>query len=210
MTGLKSTKRGPAKLLPVDIIAKTIQTVKALRFKGAPVSSVVINVLAKGVAMAEDGCLFTEYGGHLIFSNQWTRNILSEVMRTEKKMVRRIVTTLKVPFAPGLLKEENFTFQKKIEQLVTCHKIPKQLIINFDKMLLSYITAGNTTLEFSGGQLVFVKRKGKGNQIIGTFNITAAGKYLPMRLIYVGKTQRCHPKGIPFPDEFDVIHSNNH
>ena len=112
-------KRRPSKLLSVDIIARTIQTVKALRFKGAPVSSVVINVIAKGVVMAEDGCLFTEYGGHLIFSDQWARNILSEVMWTEKKMVRRIVTTLKVPFAPGLLKEEKFKFQKKIEQLVT-------------------------------------------------------------------------------------------
>ena len=115
---MKSTKRGPPKLLSVDIITKTIQTVKALRFKGAPVSSVVTNVIAKGVVMAEDGCLFTEYVGHLTFSDQWARNILSEVMRTEKKMVRRIVATLKVPFAPGLLKEEKFTFQKKLNNLL--------------------------------------------------------------------------------------------
>ena len=34
-------------------MAKTIQTVKALRVKGAPVSSAVINAIAKGVVMAE-------------------------------------------------------------------------------------------------------------------------------------------------------------
>ena len=34
-------------------MAKTIQTVKALRVKGAHVSSAVINAIAKGVVMAE-------------------------------------------------------------------------------------------------------------------------------------------------------------
>ena len=34
-------------------MAKTIQTVKALRVKGAPVSSAVTNAIAKGVVMAE-------------------------------------------------------------------------------------------------------------------------------------------------------------
>ena len=51
---LKSRKLGRPKLLPKDIMAKTIQTVKALHWKGAPVSSAVINAIAKGVAMAED------------------------------------------------------------------------------------------------------------------------------------------------------------
>ena len=67
-------------------------------------------------------------------------------------------------------------------------------------MSLSYITGGNTTLEF------YKKRK----QITGTFGITAAGKFLHIQLILVGKNQRCHPKGIPFPGGFDVINSKNH
>ena len=49
VTVLKSRKHGRTKLLPKDIMAKTIQTVKALRLKGAPVSSAVINAIAKGV-----------------------------------------------------------------------------------------------------------------------------------------------------------------
>ena len=46
-------------------MVKTIQTVKVLHWKGAPVSSAVINVMAKGGVMTEDQCLLTEYGGHL-------------------------------------------------------------------------------------------------------------------------------------------------
>ena len=49
VTVLKSRKRGRPKLLPGNIMAKIIQTVKALRLKGAPVSSAVINAIAKGV-----------------------------------------------------------------------------------------------------------------------------------------------------------------
>ena len=82
-------------------------------------------------------------------------------MWTDKKMVRRIATTSKVPGAPCLLKEEKFTFQRKIQELITWHKIPKKLIINIGQALLSYITVGNTTLEFSDAQLVPVKEKKK-------------------------------------------------
>ena len=76
-------------------------------------------------------------------------------------MIRRTTTTSKPPVGPSLLKEEKFIFQRKIQELVTWHKIPKELIINFDQMLLSYITVGNTRLEFSGAQSVPVKGKGK-------------------------------------------------
>ena len=210
VTVLKSRKRGRSKLLPEDIMAKTIQTVKALSLKGAPVSSAVINAIAKSVVMAEDRCLLTEYGCHLAFSDQWARNILNEIIRTEKKMVRKINTTSKVPVAPGLFKEEKFTFQRKIQELVTWHEIPKELIINYDQTPLSYITVCNTTLVFSGTQSVPVKGKEKAKQITGTFSIIAAGMFLHMQLIYAGTTQRCHPKEIQFPDGFDVTHSKNH
>ena len=160
--------------------------------------------------MTDDRCLLTEYGGHHAFIDQWARNIFNKIMRTEMKMVRRIATTSKVPVAPGLLKEEKFTFQRKIQEFVAWHKIPKELILNFDQTPLSYITVGNTTLEFSGAQSVPVRGKGKGKQITGTFSITAAVKFLPMQLIYAAKTQHCYPKGIPFPDGFDMSHSKNH
>ena len=35
------------------------------------------------------------------------------------------------------------------------------------------------------------------------------GVFLPMQLIYGGKTDRCHPK-FKFPSEFHITHSENH
>ena len=35
-------------------------------------------------------------------------------------------------------------------------------------------------------------------------------KFLPMQLIYTGKTSSCHPKGISFPADWHITHTHNH
>ena len=37
--------------------------------------------------------------------------------------------TSKIPVAPGLLKEEQLTFQRKIQALIKWHDIPKDLVL---------------------------------------------------------------------------------
>ena len=101
--------------------------------------------------------------------------------------------TSKIPIASGLLKEEQLTFQRKIQALIKWHDIPKDLVLNLDEMPLSYITAGNNTLEFQGAKCVPVTGKEKGKQIMGTFAVSATGRFLPMQLMCAGKTKRCHP-----------------
>ena len=77
-------------------------------------------------------------------------------------MVKRMVTTSKIPIVPGLLKEKQLTFQRKIQVLIKWHDIPEDLVLNFNQTPLSYITVGNDTLEFEGAKSVPVKSKGKG------------------------------------------------
>ena len=118
--------------------------------------------------------------------------------------------TSKFPIVPGLLREKKYTFQKKINDLVKWQNILPDLVLNFDQNPLSYITVGNTTLKFESATSVPVKGKGKSKQITGTFTLSASEKFLPMQLIYAGKTERCHPQGIKFSSDFDVTHSENH
>ena len=47
VTVMRSKIRGRSKLLPEDIMAKTIQTVESLRLNAAPVSSAVINAIER-------------------------------------------------------------------------------------------------------------------------------------------------------------------
>ena len=90
------------------------------------------------------------------------------------------------------------------------HQIPDDLIINFDQTPLSYVYSLNHTLHFKGGKSVPVVVKGKSKQITGTFSCTKSGIFLPMQLIYQGKTNRHHPTGIEFPEGFNITHTKNH
>ena len=91
---------------------------KALRLKGAPISYNVINSIAKGIVVANDRTMLVEHGEQLKFTDNWAKNVLNEVQRSEKKMVKRMATTSKIPIAPGLPKEEQLTFQRKIQTLI--------------------------------------------------------------------------------------------
>ena len=46
-------------------------------------------------------------------------------------------------------------------------------------------------------------------QITGTYSITLSGSFLPINLIYQGKTSRYHPT-FNFPGGFNVTHSPNY
>ena len=53
--------------------------------------------------------------------------------------------------------------------------------------------------------------EGLGNkrQITTTFAGTFAGEFLPIQLLYQGKTERVHPQ-YKFPEGFDLWHTHNH
>ena len=207
---IKKKKIGRPTLLPEELMKKTIETVNTLRLKGAPVSASVINSVAKGIILANDSSLLTENGGPISLSNYWARNILYRMDKEGRKMTRRMATTSKIPVSPGLLKETKLDFQRKIKGIQSRHSIPDELILNFDQTPLSYVCTSNHTLHEKAASSVPLLGKGKQKQITGTFTVSKSGVFLPMQLIYEGKTNRCLPQGIKFPDGFDVTHIPNH
>ena len=46
-------------------------------------------------------------------------------------------------------------------------------------------------------------------QITGIYAASLAGEFLPIQLIYQGKTNACHPS-FQFPPDWDITHSPNH
>ena len=85
---------------------KTIQTIKSLRLKGAPISHNVINTIAKRIAVINDKTMLVVHGGHLTFKVNWAQKNLNEITRSKRKMVRREAMTSKIPIASRFLKEE--------------------------------------------------------------------------------------------------------
>ena len=122
VTILKTKKPGRSKLFPKEIMKKDIHTIKALRLKGAPISYNTINAIGKRIVVADDRTILVEHGGHLKFTDNWARNVLNEVQRSEKKMVKEISTTTKIPIARRLLKKEQLRFKRRLSNGMTSQK----------------------------------------------------------------------------------------
>ena len=87
--------------------------------------------------------------------------------------------------------------------MVAEHKIPDQLVLNWDQIGLQLVPSGNWTLEEQGTKRVELKGLNDKRMIMATFTCSLSGHFLLMQLLYIGKTSRCHPN-FEFPPEFDV------
>ena len=75
--------------------------------------------------------------------------------------------------------------------------------MNFNQAILKYAPASNSTLAKKGSKHIPVMGGVFKESITATFSITYSGKFLPMQLIYKGKTQRSFPR-VNVPPSFSL------
>jgi len=157
-----------------------------------------------GVVKANEPGLLKEHGGHLVLTEDWARHLLKSM-----EWVKRKGTTGKVEPSDKFLEEEKFSYQREISKVVTDNDIPLDLVLNLDQTPLSYVSPGKYTFCLKGSKTVPIKGVDDKRQITATFTVSASGAFLPIQLIYQGKTKRCLPK-FQFPKEFHVTYTKNH
>ena len=81
--------------------------------------------------------------------------------------------------------------------------------MNFDQAPLKYAPVANQTLSRKRSKHVAIKEQSFKQAITATFGITFFDKFLPMQLIYGGKTKRSFPK-VKFPDSFSLSVNEKH
>ena len=87
--------------------------------------------------------------------------------------------------------------------------IPSCLVINLDQTPLKYIPSARQTLAKKGVKSVSIAGSADKRSITGTFLITLEGHFLPMQLIYGGKTEKCLPR-FNFPESFSLCANPKH
>lgn len=197
-------KRGGYKLLPEEIDEKVVNLVKEMQNSGAAMSYNILVGIAKGIVCANDRTLLKENGGSIVFTMTWAQSLFKRI-----GYVKRKATTAKVPISPGFVKEIGFTFYQSLKTIVDTFDIPSDLTINLDQTPLPYCLISQYTMAKKGSKRVAIAGSADHRQITGTFSITLSGLFLPMQLIYQGKTDRCHPS-YEFPEGFNVTHTPNH
>ena len=83
------------------------------------------------------------------------------------------------------------------------------MVLNHDQAPLKYVPSGNTTLAQKSYSTVPIKAVSDKRMITGTFTISLDSQYLPIQLIYAGKTHRSIPK-VNFPKEFSLSANPKH
>ena len=105
---------------------------------------------------------------------------------------------------PRLFKRSGVFSYHQIDEIVSKYNIPSELIINMDQTPLPFFLVSSYTLLLKRDKTVLIRNCSDYRQITGTFAISMTGGFLPIQLIYQGKTDRCHPN-FAFPEEFHII-----
>ena len=115
-------------------------------------------------------------------------NKLCESIAKRIGFVKRKATAAKPIIAPGLISEAGHTLYHSVNGIVKVHELPPEVVINIDQTYLPFILTSKYTLEEKGLSRVSVPGTADYRQVRGTFGITMAGRFLPIQLIYHGKT----------------------
>ena len=125
------------------------------------------------------------------------------------KFVKRFGTTGKVQVSEPLRKEVGISYLNSIVLIIEENNIPLSLVLNLDQTPTKFIPGSNKTLALKGSKNVPICGSTDKRMITATFTITLDGKFLPIQLIYGGKTSKSLPR-VKFPPSFSLSVNSKH
>ena len=197
-------RKGRPNLLDDKFLIKVKDMVTGVCMAGVVISRKMVTAVGTGAIKANCQSKLKDFGGHIALTEGWARSVLKSMEWSKRKG-----TTSKIEPRKQFLLEEKLTFQRCIASIIEEHDIMKELILNLDQTPLSYVSPGKYTFTPKGAKSVPIKGIDDKRQITATFTVSMTGKFLPIRLMYKGKTPRCLPR-FDFSADFNVTFSDNH
>ena len=191
--------RGRPCLLCSKIDPLVQKYLKLTRYKGGIVNTTVAITTARALVKR-----FPLLEKDIVIGKPWAQSIFLHM-----GFVRRRKTTGKVLIPTRAQKEAELKFLHQIVGHVENNQIPPSLIINFDQTPSKYVQVSSMTMERRGTTNVPVSGVDDKRSITATFSIALDKQFLPMQLIYNGKTNQSLPK-VNFPQEFSVSVNEKH
>ena len=88
-------------------------------------------------------------------------------------------------------------------------KIPPALIVNWDHTGLKYVPVSSWMMAKEGSKRVKISGIDDKRQITAVFAVTLDGSFLPIQLIYCGRSRACLPP-TKFLSDWHITYSHNH
>ena len=204
VTSLPAKKRGRPLLLGEELDRKIQLYLRAIRESGGAVNTAIALGAARGIILKLNRTLLVENGGHVDLTKAWAKGLL-----TRMGYVKRRGTTSKSKNLVENFEELKASFLEQVSTTVIMDEIPPGLILNWDQTGLNLIPSSSWTMEQRGARRVEITGLNDKRMITAVFCGTLCGDFLPIQLVYQGKTDRCHPK-YNFPEDWHITHSPNH
>ena len=122
---------------------------------------------------------------------------------------RRRKTSVKVDLPAAAGKEIEYLFLYETVSGVDQYTNHDSLIIKFDQAPLKLVKCGNDTLAKKNSSNITIVEVSDRRSITATFAITLSGEFLPIQLIYEGKTTQSLPP-YQFPAPFSLSVNEKH
>ena len=202
VTSITPQPRGrPPILLEVD--AKLIQLLRAIRAKGGVVNIHVVRATTK--ALIESNPSTTSQLSKFKMPRSWVHSLYRRI-----GFSCRTGTTTRPPVPKGLYDACKRDYHTDIVDKRTKYNIPPELVVNADQTPSSYVSVGRRTMDMCGSRAVPIKGLSDKRNITLTLVVTLSGSFLPFQIIYAGKTKASQPRDVKFPPGFCVTQNPNH
>ncbi len=201
---LPTKKRGRPLLLGNTVDVQLQVYLKKIREHGGVVTASVVVAAAKGILKATNRSSLLEYGGYINPTKDWAYHFLARM-----EFVRRKATTAKSKVSASVFTQLRDEFFSELFSIVAMEEIPPELILNWDQTGIHLVPAAAWTMEQRGSKRIEIEGVNDKRQITAVFCGSLIGEFLPIQIIYKGKTKRCHPR-YQFPIDLNVTHSPKH
>ena len=179
---------------------------KNVRAARGPVIAQIAMAAVRGIMLSLDAgrSRLAEYGGHIRLGRHWAYSLLERM-----NFVKRKATTAKSKYMIDNFKQVKKQFLNDVTAIIQMEEIHPELVLNFDQTGIKIVTSLSWTMDKDGSKRVEVVGVGDKHMITAIFCGSLVGDFLPVRIIYKGKTSHCHPH-CQFPVGWQVTHSDNH
>ena len=141
--------------------------------------------------------------GTITLSKDWAKYVLKRMGCVKRR------SSTKAKVMPQNFDEVKLNFLQDVENIIAMDKIPTDMIINWDQTSMNYVPVTSWTMESEGSKKVEIVAKDNKRQITAVLVGSLKGDFLPLQIIYEGKTSRCLPT-VKFPPDWHATFSENH
>ena len=193
-------KGRPPILLELD--EKLIKFLRAIRAKGGVVNIHVVRATTAALIESNPSMSHLQSFG---MPRSWVQSLYRRMGYS-----RRVGTTTRPPVPKGLYDESRRDYLGSIDKKIKQFNIPPSLVLNSDQTPCSYVSVGKSTMAASGTSSVPISGLTDKRNITLNFVITLSNEFLPMQVIYSGKTKASLPRGFTFPTGFCLAQNPKH